>query len=387
LFNKRRVPSKLFPSTKHIFGARFLLSNFVLLGFIANAFSAETNSDSTPKFLGMNSCSSSSCHGGAGEKRDECVVWSKKDFHSRAFATLTTARSARMAEVLGIESAAKDASCTVCHAPFQTVPEKLQANRLDITKGVSCESCHGPAENWIRRHTRADVTHEDRVNAGMRDLENLYVRANTCVACHQNVPSKLLAAGHPELIFELDGQAISEPKHWTEPADWNGAQTWLVGQAVALREMSWALAHEQNLSENQINQWKALAWWIQKAARLEPSLPAVPDITFRPLTEHFEIVQKWSDEFAKSVAKNQWEAKLTDKLLNELSKDWEQIAGKELQARRAERLVLGLDRLVLASDKKLRSALDANVNELYSLVQSLPDFDPTKFAKCTSLRA
>jgi hypothetical protein len=214
----------------------------------------------------------------------------------------------------------------------------------------------------------------------MRDLKNLYVRANTCVACHQNVPSKLLATGHPELTFELDGQGVSQPKHWSESTNWNGAQAWLVGQAVALREVSWALAQEQNSSENQINRWKALAWWIQIVSRLEPSLPAVPDITFRPSVENFQIVQKWSDEFAKSSAKILWKAKLTEKLLEEFSKDWDQIAGKELQARRAERLVLGLDRLVLASDAKLRSALDTNVDELYSLVQSLPDFDPKKFA-------
>src|SRR5690606_6399072 len=108
-------------------------------------------------------------------------------------------------------------------------------------------------------------------------------------------------------------------------------------------------------------------------APLEQSLPPVPDITFRPNTEHFQIVQKWSDEFAKSAAKIHWKEPFTENLLKELSKSWDQIAGKELQARRAERLVLGLDRLALASDSKLRSALDANVNELFSLVQSLPD--------------
>jgi hypothetical protein len=215
----------------------------------------------------------------------------------------------------------------------------------------------------------------------MRDLKNLYVRANTCVACHQNVPTKLLAAGHPELIFELDGQGVSQPKHWSEAADWNGAQAWLVGQAVALREMSWQLARENSPTEKEINRWKGLAWWIQIVAPLEPSLPAVPDITFRPNVEHFQIVQKWSDEFAKSATKIRWEAKLTEKLLRELSKDWDVIASKELQARRAERLVLALDRLVLASDKKLKQSLDAELNELFSLVQSLPDFDSQKFAE------
>jgi hypothetical protein len=174
---------------------------------------------------------------------------------------------------------------------------------------------------------------------------------------------------------------VSQPKHWSEAADWNGAQAWLVGQAVALREMSWQLARENSPTEKEINRWKGLAWWIQIVAPLEPSLPAVPDITFRPNVEHFQIVQKRSDEFAKSATKIRWEAKLTEKLLRELSKDWDVIASKELQARRAERLVLALDRLVLASDKKLKQSLDAELNEFFSLVQSLPDFDSQKFAE------
>src|SRR5688572_22163323 len=49
------------------------------------------------KFFGAQSCSSSSCHGGAGDNRHQYTVWSKLDFHSRSYATLTTARSARIA--------------------------------------------------------------------------------------------------------------------------------------------------------------------------------------------------------------------------------------------------------------------------------------------------
>lgn len=289
-----------------------------------------------------------------------------------------------MGEVLKIESPVKDANCTVCHAPFQTVANSQHAKKLDATVGVSCESCHGPAENWLRNHTRPDFTHADRVNAGMRDLKNLYVRANTCVACHQNVSSNLLAAGHPELIFELDGQAVSEPKHWREKTNWNGAQAWLVGQAVALREMSWQLARETSPKENEINRWKGLTWLMARTGEAEPSLPRSPDTNFRPLQDNFAKAQKWSDELAQAAAKMSWPENLTRTILASLADSSNGIndpVGRAVQARRAERLVLGLDRLVLASDKKLRSALDADVNELYALVQSLPDFDPAKFAQ------
>lgn len=285
-----------------------------------------------------------------------------------------------MAEVLKIDSPAQNASCTICHAPFQTVPATEQKNRLDITGGVSCESCHAPAESWLLSHTRPDFTHADRVNAGMRDLKNLYVRANSCVACHQNVSSNLLAAGHPELIFELDGQAVSEPKHWREKTNWSGAQAWLVGQSVALREMSWQLAGEKTPTENEIYRWKGLTWVVYLASQGDPGLPKPSEANFRPEKENFEKVQKWCDELAKVAAKTPWTKDLTRKVLAILANPSNGISepvGKSVQARRAERLVIGLDRLVLASDNK---TIDAELNELYSLVQSLPDFDSQKFA-------
>ena len=51
-----------------------------------------------------------------------------------------------------------------------------------------------------------------------------------------------------------------------------------------------------------------------------------------------------------------------------------------LLSRRAERLVIALERLVLASNNEVKLATDSELNELFSLVQSLPDFDPAKFA-------
>ena len=51
-----------------------------------------------------------------------------------------------------------------------------------------------------------------------------------------------------------------------------------------------------------------------------------------------------------------------------------------LHARRAERLVLALDRLAPAS-VRANSAVDQSLNKLFADAQSLPDFDPNQFAK------
>jgi Cytochrome c554 and c-prime len=340
----------------------------------------------TPKFLGANSCANSSCHGGGGEKQNQFLVWSLKDFHSqRPAATLTTARAKQIADALDIKDATANARCTVCHASLHEVPENLRGEDFKVSEGVSCESCHGSAENWLRSHTRHDYTVADRTAAGMRDLQNLYVRANTCVACHQNVDADILKAGHPELIFELDGQSVAEPKHWSAEKNGNGAQAWLVGQAVALREMSWQLTKEHPMTElsqrmtetNLLEHIYALSWLLNKATGEQLS----------PMTtlEDFEGRQRNADKLAKKKSQAVWTGQMTSECLKRLSNLATDFSDEKvrtsLQAHRAERLVLALDRLVTAlPEYKKNEPVQASLNQLFKLAQSIPDFDPKQFA-------
>lgn len=336
-----------------------------------------------PKFLGSQSCSSSSCHGGAGDLNNQFTIWSRYDFHhERPVATLQTARSERLADVLKIGNPSQSPRCTVCHAPMQTVPAERLTSGVRISEGISCENCHGPVENWLRSHTRKDYTHADRVAAGMRDTKNPYARANTCVACHQNVDSDILRAGHPELIFELDGQSVTQPKHWRKDLDKPGPQLWLVGQAVALREMSWQLASEKSPSEDQISRWRGLLWVLQRAEQALPDGDASLKLqTLDQSPVNADTVRKWSDAFARKLADREWSDSQTSSLLKQLTGTHGEFLtplDRSIQARRAERLVLALDRLIAKSPKAAKS--DASLNHLFEAVQSLPDFDPAKFA-------
>ena len=233
------------------------------------------------RFLRSTGCKSSSCHGGAGEKRSQFITWTRRDIHTRGYATLTNARSERIAAALdlpprqdGVSAAPTSARCTVCHSPFQAVAPTQLASSADPTESVSCESCHGAAGSWLRGHTRPDWTYATRVGAGMRDLKSLYVRANICVACHQNLGSDIAAAGHPPLVFELDSQSVAEPKHWRDPEE-SGIRAWLTGQAVALRELSWHLATNPKPHEDALMQWRALAWLLDSVTATERTLVQV----------------------------------------------------------------------------------------------------------------
>jgi hypothetical protein len=357
--------------------------SFCILWLLALT-SARAQTPAAPHYLGAPSCASSSCHGGGGANQNQYLVWSQRDFHSqRPVATLTTARSRQIAAALAIADPTADARCTTCHAPLTAVPADRRGPGFSVAEGVSCESCHGPAENWLIPHTRHDWTAADRVFAGMRDLQNLYVRANTCVACHQTVAQPLLQAGHPELIFELDGQCVAEPKHWVEKPGWNRAQTWYVGQAVALREMSWQLTRETTPDDHLLARWRALVWLLQKLNGIAPTLPGVGTLATSPSPDNFQAAQAAADTAARqAAAQSTWSPDLAAALLTRLAVttgDFSTTTG-ELPARQAERLVLALDRLLLAQTPSAPAAASQTLNDLFQQAQSIPDFNPATFA-------
>ena len=221
-----------------------------------------------PKYTGPGSCASPSCHGSVQARaetqvfQNEYSTWVVKDKHARALAVLTNPVATRMAKILGLEkSADKSEKCTACHA--LDVPESQRARTFDSTDGVSCEACHGPASNWLGPHTTKGWTHQKSIEAGMRDLRDPIHRAENCLTCHLGMQDKfvdheMIAAGHPDLYFELASFTAAMPKHWREQTDkesvtakdpWVDVRLLATGQAVQLG-----------------NQLKRLAWNAQGRA-------------------------------------------------------------------------------------------------------------------------
>jgi hypothetical protein len=336
------------------------------------------------QFIGSAGCKSSSCHGGAGEKRSQYITWTQQDFHSRAYAVLVNARSARIAETLRLGPAQTSSRCTVCHSPLQSLdPSRLTASaRAD--EGVSCESCHSSAERWFRGHTRSDWTYSTRIAAGMRDLRNFYVRANTCVACHQNLESDVLAAGHPELRFELDGQSVAEPKHWRDDPG-TGAKVWLVGQAVALREMSWQLGKSDNMDAELVARWSGLAWLLGRVTGQQSKLPLLTLPNGPAVRASFIDMQGRADALARAAAAaalgDRFERETLQSLLATDSEFQQSRESTDVLWRRAQALVPAVNRLAVAAGLDTDGGPRPETRQLLELVQRKDSFERSGFIK------
>jgi hypothetical protein len=160
------------------------------------------------RVLGVEACAK--CHA------NEVQQWQQTP-HFATFDSLHRKPEAKaIADKLGLRSVKRNDQCTKCHYTTQT-----DEGRERIVAGVSCESCHGAARDWIEMHadyggpsvTRESEPAEHRqaridrsIAAGMNNPANLYLVARQCLACHTSPDERLVnvgghASGSPD--FEL----------------------------------------------------------------------------------------------------------------------------------------------------------------------------------------
>jgi hypothetical protein len=247
-------------STRRIFPQALVLCLFVASPARSGA------QDSLPpgqaKYIGPGSCAATACHGSVkpvAESRilqNEYSTWILKDKHARAYQALTGELGERMAGILGLGAKAEESpKCLACHALYAAPGER--GRPFAIAEGVSCENCHGPAQAWLGQHTERDSPekHARSLALGMADTRDVIRRTEKCLTCHLGTAQKfvdheMIAAGHPDLYFELDSFSAVMPRHWKQPresspgkpvagpegdANWTGVRDWSAGQAVQLR--------------------------------------------------------------------------------------------------------------------------------------------------------
>ncbi|WP_417744120.1 cytochrome c family protein [Rosistilla oblonga] len=163
--------------------------------------------------LGYSTCAK--CH------PNEIEVW-KGTPHYATFEELHRRPEAKqIAQKLGVSSIKYDGRCISCH-----YTQKTENGEVSAISGISCESCHGPAKNWIDLHYNyggAGITREseskehrekriaDSIAAGMRNPHNIYTMAQSCMKCH-TVPDEELVNVGGHSSGSLDFEMVS----WSE---------------------------------------------------------------------------------------------------------------------------------------------------------------------------
>lgn len=197
-------------------------------------------------FTGPGSCAAAACHGSvrpvAGSRilQTEYSTWAAQDRHARATDVLSNVVSQRIGKILNIGAPATASKCLACHG--LDVPERQQARSFE-NEGVSCEACHGPASGWLGPHTTRNWTHAQSVQLGMHDTKDLVKRTERCLTCHLGTADKfvdheMIAAGHPDLVFDLETYSAAMPRHWRVPTGTDpfaSVRSFAVGQLVHVR--------------------------------------------------------------------------------------------------------------------------------------------------------
>jgi len=159
--------------------------------------------------VGVESCAE--CH-------EEVVETWERSAHARSYEYLAKSEAAaKIAEILGMSPASimNNASCVRCHYTQEAFSGVSQT-----TAGVSCESCHGSADQWIDQHNRKSLAPRERADVamshGMNHPCSIVLVSQDCYECHVIDDEQLVnKAGHPALSegFEILSWYSGETRH------------------------------------------------------------------------------------------------------------------------------------------------------------------------------
>jgi hypothetical protein len=191
----------------------FLCGLLMIFGFAAKGGVATDSA----KIVGPNACAE--CH------KQEVEAW-KGTHHFRTFREMPRNTEANeIAEKMGLRRIKSESLCLNCHF---TVQQKN--NKEEPISGVSCESCHGAGQDWIKVHSgfsgkkeQTETKAEEEARWKLADSKGmirprlLYQLAKNCYGCHV-VPQEDLVniGGHRAgSDFELVSWSQGEVLHNT----------------------------------------------------------------------------------------------------------------------------------------------------------------------------
>jgi len=328
------------------------------------------------------------------------------------------------------------------------VPADARAKTFELNEGVTCENCHGPSSAWLGPHTTRGWTHEQSVAAGMYDTRNLVRRTEKCLSCHLGTQEKfvdheMIAAGHPDLYFELDSFSSVMPRHWKTPREsapgvaaendaWAGVRDWGTGQAVQLRasmeRIAWrtkgknwpeyselqcfACHHALTSPEQSWRQdrgyagrrpgdppwngsryavFRELAHQVDNdaATRLDDQVAKIAKMLSQLSPDREGVAAaaasaaSLSGQLVARIETQPFDAALTLRLLQRISGDADEISNEGERA--AEQAAMALDSLFIAWSRNAKPANEAEIraaiNGLFQQLENPSAYNPTDFAR------
>ena len=162
-----------------------------------------------PELVGAPKCKA--CH--RAKTGDQWQIWAESA-HARAFETLASVESARIAADMGLGDPRKEIACLRCHATLASLGEGVVVNEnagYSDDEGVGCEACHGPGSDYKARKIMLDPV-AARAAGLVMDAS-----VDGCTNCH-NADSPTFAgfdfeARWAEIAHPVPGgaQAVADP--------------------------------------------------------------------------------------------------------------------------------------------------------------------------------
>lgn len=236
------------------------MSRIVLLLMAVMCSSSAIAGVDHTKVVGPDACAD--CHSA------EVDVWAEST-HFRTYEELSQSDEALdIADRLGVDDIeAPDGTCVSCH--FTLTGETFED--AEPIAGISCESCHGAALDWIDSHgqypgdgpeSETGAQQQARIaqseSAGQIRPQRIHLIAENCMDCH-TVPNEELVnvGGHPagsdfELVSWLDGE-VRHNLFWSNGEENTSSPVerkrtvYVVGVATDLEYSMRALALSQTL--------------------------------------------------------------------------------------------------------------------------------------------
>jgi hypothetical protein len=282
----------------------------------------------------------------------------------------------------------------------------------------------------------------------MYDTRNLVRRTEKCLTCHLGTQEKfvdheMIAAGHPDLYFELDSFSAVMPRHWKTPREsapgvsaekdaWAGVQEWGTGQAVQLRasmeRIAWrakgknwpeyselqcfACHHSLTAPEQSWRQERAYAgrrpgdppWNASRYAVFRELAHQVDNGVATRLDDQVAQLAKslsqlnpdrdavaaasasaatLSNQLATRIESQAYDAAMTLRLLQRISDDADEISNEGERA--AEQAAMALDSLFIAyarTEKLINAAeVRAAINGLFQQLENPSNYNPSDFSR------